>query len=510
MMAQLPSDLRSIPMSSAFTRGMVAGLAILLPALAQAFAFDDVARAAEDLARRPYRAIAALPAGLGELSYDQYRRLRYREERALWRAEGLPFQLQFFPVGRDHARALRLYELVDGQPRPLRLPDDAYVDDDAVLPAGAPAAAGLRVHHPLNSARYDELIVFLGASYFRALGAGQGYGLSARGLAVDSVGGQGEEFPAFTTFWLERPTPAATALTLYALLDGARVAGAYRFVVRPGSTTTVEVRARLWTRAPLARLGIAPLSSMFLGGENQPLAGDYRPEVHDSDGLQIESASGEWLWRPLINPGSSFVTSFAMPTPRGFGLMQRDRSFSSYEDLEAHYERRPSVWVEPLGDWGEGRVELLQFHTPDETHDNIAAYWVPAQTPTVGQPIELSWRLHWMGQAQRLPPNAHVVQTRRGQGFRGGAVAEVPLQLHIDFAGPALEALPGGAQVEAVVSGSARILRALAYPNPAAGGWRVTIDVDRGDPHQALELRAFLRSGGQALSETWSYALAPE
>jgi len=488
--------------------------ALCLPAIAAAFDFDDVSRQAQALALAPYQEPPPLPPALSALSYDQYRGIRYRAARSLWREPGLPFNVQFFPVGRGFTRALKVYEVVDGEPRPLKLPPDAFTDENHALPAhhdAAAAIAGLRVQYALNTPGVlDEVITFLGASYFRALGSGQRYGVSARALAVDTVGGGGEEFPALTSFWLERPAPGAASLTIYALLDGPRVAGAYRFIIRPGADTVVDVQARLWQRGPVAMLGIAPLSSMFLGGENEPLAGDYRPEVHDSDGLQIETAAGEWLWRPLINPAGTFVSSFAMATPRGFGLMQRDRRFTSYEDLEARYELRPSVWIEPLGDWGAGRVELLQFHTPDETHDNIAAYWVPAATPPVGQPLTLAWRLHWLGAHPVLPPGAHVVQTRVGQGFHDATVPAVPLQFHIDFAGPSLDALPSGAPVDAVVSGNARKSRAVVYPNPAIGGWRVTLDVDRGDRKQPLELRLFLRSGERVLSETWSYALAPE
>ncbi|MBZ8140095.1 glucan biosynthesis protein D [Rubrivivax gelatinosus] len=483
-------------------------------ASASAFGLDDVAREAETLSRRAYQEPAALPRALAELSYDDYRKLRFRPDRGLWRPEKLPFELQFFHIGRGFTRALRLMEIVDGQPRPLEIPRASF-SDEGVLPASEVVSgiAGLRVHHALNTPQVmDELIVFLGASYFRALGAGQRYGLSARGLAVDTAGGNGEEFPAFTAFWLERPAPGAQTLRLYALLDGPRVAGAYQFDIRPGTTTVVEVQTRLWLRAPVATLGIAPLSSMFLHGENQPVADDYRPEVHDSDGLQIETGDGEWIWRPLVNPKQAFVTSFALKSPRGFGLQQRDRAFGSYEDLEAAYERRPSVWIEPLGDWGAGRVELLQFHTPNETHDNIAAYWVPQQLPPAGEPLAIGWRMSWAGDDAKQPPGARVVQTRAGHGYREAAIAEQRLQFHLDFAGPSLDALPADAVVEAVVSGNdnARELRAVAYPNPARGGWRVSIDVERADAGRALELRAFLRLGDRTLSETWSYALAPK
>lgn len=489
--------------------------ALLLTLVAQAwaagFGFDAVAREAEALSRQAFQPPPPLPQALAALSYDQYRRIRFREERSLWRDAALPFDLQFFPLGRGFTQPLRLFEVVNGQVRPLQVPGSDFVDDDGVLAGGVAGITGFRVRHPLSApGARDEVIAFLGASYFRALGVGQRYGLSARGLAVDTVGGRGEEFPAFTSFWLERPAPGAAALRLYALLDSPRVAGAYSFTLQPGSTTVLHVQARLWLRGPVAMLGIAPLSSMFLAGENQPASGDYRPEVHDSDGLQVHTAAGEWLWRPLHNPRGSFVSSFALQSPRGFGLMQRDRRFASYEDLEAHYEKRPSAWVEPVGDWGAGRVELLQFHTPDETHDNVAAYWVPATLPAAGQPLDLRWRLHWAGDTAPQAPGALVQQTRRGHGYVKAPPAPGQLQFHVDFAGPPLQGLAADAPVEAVVSGNARSMRAQAYANAATGGWRMTLDVDRGDARQPLELRAFLRLNGRTLSETWSYALAPE
>jgi len=478
-------------------------------AVAAGFGFDDVAREAEALSRQAFRPPPPLPPALAGLTYDQYRRVRFREERSLWRDAQLPFDLQFFPLGRGFTQPLRLFEVVNGQARPLRVPGTDFIDEDGVLPTGVAGITGFRVRHPLSApGARDEIIAFLGASYFRALGAGQRYGLSARGLAIDTAGGRGEEFPAFTSFWLERPAAGATTLTVHALLDSPRATGAYRFVVQPGSTTVVDVQARLWLRGPVAMLGIAPLSSMFLAGENQPAAADYRPEVHDSDGLQVQTAAGEWLWRPLHNPRNTFVSSFALQSPRGFGLMQRDRRFASYEDLEAHYEKRPSAWVEPVGDWGTGRVELLQFHTPDETHDNIAAYWVPATLPAAGQPLNLRWRLHWAGDAAPQPPGARVVQTRRGHGYRTDAAPAGHLQFHIDFIGPPLQGLAADAPVEAVLTGNGRRMRGQAYPNLATGGWRMTVDVERGDA--PLELRGFLRLDGRALSETWSYALAPE
>ena len=495
------------------------GFALALAAQgAAAFGFDEVAAQARDLARSPFRDEgAAGSAWLTDLSYDEYRNIRFRPKQSLWRDANLPFELQFFHTGRTFTRPLKLYEInANGVAQPLGIKREAFEYRDIKVPAGAgPQAevAGFRLHYPLNNPQYkDEVIAFLGASYFRAVSAGLRYGLSARGLAVDTAGGSGEEFPSFTTLWFERPASDATSFTMYALLDGPRVSGAYRFVVRPGTDTQVDVQARLFLRSAVTTLGIAPLTGMFYAGENQPPKDGFRPEIHDSDGLQIAARDGEWIWRPLTHPSRPFVTSFAMNNPRGFGLMQRDRAFSSYEDLEAHYERRPSVWIEPQGDWGMGRVEMLQFHIPDESHDNVVAYWVPAKTPAPGQPIDLAYRMHWLGDDTQLVPGAHVTQSRIGHGFHKIPPPSSAVQFHIDFVGPALQGLDDDSPVEAMVTGddNVRGIKAHAYPNPETGGWRMTLDFQRISAQRPAELRAFLRMGSKVLSETWSYALPAE
>ncbi|WP_119156881.1 glucan biosynthesis protein G [Caldimonas tepidiphila] len=481
----------------------------------QAFGFDDLARRAERLARQPHRpTAAALPLELKELSYDQYRDIRFRPERALWRREGLPFELMFFHLGKFATDPVRINEITpQGEVRHIAF-DRADFDygRNRLDPQswGDLGFAGFRVHYPVNTPEYkDEVVVFLGASYFRAVGREQRYGLSARGLAIDTVGGQGEEFPRFTEFWIERPASGADSLSFLALLESPRATGAYRFVLRPGKPTELEVQSRVFLRGPVATLGIAPLTSMFMYGENQPLAGHFRPEVHDSDGLSIASADGEWLWRPLLNPSRTQVNSFAMRGIRGFGLMQRDRAFPSYEDVEARYELRPSAWVEPLNDWGPGRVELVQLPTPDETNDNIVAYWVPERLPAPGRPLEMNYRLRWQGREDQRPPNGWTVQTRTGRGFEEPAPGEH--QYIVDFAGPALDALPGDAGVEPVVSvgPNARLLERNAYRNDAAGGWRMTLRVQRLDASQPVELRAFLQRGADALTETWTSLIPP-
>jgi glucans biosynthesis protein len=487
-------------------------IAVLHGAPAAAFGFDDVATRARDLSTRAYKDDGKkMPTELATLTYDQYRDIRFRPDHALWRAEKLPFEVMFFHLGGKYqTKAVGMNEITpQGSVRHITYNSaDFNYGKNTLHPKtwGDVGFSGFRIHYPLNNKEYkDEVAVFLGASYFRALGAGQRYGLSARGLAIDTVGGQGEEFPRFTEFWLVKPAANATSVTLFALMDSPRATGAYQFEIHPGAETVVDVRSRLFMRANVATLGIAPLTSMFFFGENQPHRTDFRPEVHDSDGLMVATGPGEWIWRPLINPKSVLTTSFSMPDLRGFGLMQRDRNFGSYEDGEARYELRPSAWMEPVGPWGAGRVELVQLNTIDETNDNIVAYWVPAKLPPPGQPLDLAYKLHWQGDKTiQHPPGAWVVQTRVGRGYY--ELAENEHQFIVDFTGPSLAALKPDAEVKAVVTApsNGQLVESNAYFVDATRTWRMTVRVKQLDPTKPTELRGFLRSGDDILTETWS------
>ncbi len=497
-----------------------------LPQLACAFGLEDVARIAAERASQPFQsAPISVPQALRAptLTYDQYRDIRFRPARALWRGES-DFEAMYFHLGLYQTEPVILNQITaDGVHHIHYQPADFDYGKNRfdTRSWGDLGYAGFRLHYNLNSPDYkDELVVFLGASYFRALGKGQQYGLSARGLAIDTVGGKAEEFPRFTEFWLEKPEQGANpaVVTVYALLESPRATGAYRFDIQPGEQTTTTVTAQVYLRkhvaSAIATLGLAPLTSMFFSGENQPNAQDYRPEVHDSDGLMVASGTGEWLWRPLQNPKSPLVTSFALDQLKGFGLMQRDRAYTSYEDPEARYERRPSAWVEPLGDWGPGRVELLQLPTPDETHDNIVAYWVPDTLPRAGEPLAFSYRVYWQGDQQQRPPAAWATQSRRGMGYTALSAEERRQQVQyvIDFTGPALDALPDNAEVQAVVSSddNGEILEQHAYRNAGNGQWRLLLRVKRLNAAQPIEVRAFLKHETDTVSETWSTIILPE
>ena len=504
-------------MRSAIVRCVVVLLLLGLPLVARAFGFEDVATRARQLAEAGYRApTPSLPAELRDLDYDALRDIRFRPESALWHAEHLPFELMFFHLGRNFQDPVRIDTIEPSGPKRVEFDPAQFdygknrIDPKKLRGIGF---AGFRVHYAVNKPGYkDEVVVFLGASYFRAIGQGQVYGVSARGLALDTAAAGGEEFPRFTEFWIERPTRTATSLTIYALLDSRRVAGAYRFVVTPGNETLMQVTARLYPRdAALGKVGIAPLNSMYSFGENQPGGhDDYRPEVHDSDGISIANGNGEWFWRPLVNPKRLLVTSFATVNPKGFGLMQRDRLAPDYEDPEALYERRPSVWVEPIGSWGAGRVELVQIPTPDETNDNIVAYWVADRAPAAKQPIDFAYRLHWQTAGQLPSGKAWVVQTRRGRGYVKQPDGD--LNFVVDWDAPALRGAKNAPAPEAAVDvgGNAQLREKNLFLNPVNGTWRMTVRIKRDDPAKPVELRAQLRLAGQPISEFWSYVVPPE
>lgn len=488
-------------------------LALAVPGLAHAasaFDLDQVAQKARRRAERPYREPARVPSWLLDLDYDTWRRIRFRPERALWsEREGVLFQVQLFHPGLYYDRTVALHTVDADGVHPVGFSPDAFDYGDTGIGSRVSqdlGYAGFRIHHPIKSeSYYDEVAVFLGASYFRAVGREQGFGISARGLAIDTALPSGEEFPWFREFWIVRPSPGARDIRLYALLDSPSLTGAYRFAIVPGEETVVAVDMRLFLRREVQKLGIAPLTSMFFYGENsarRPI--DYRPEVHDSDGLLVAHAGGEWLWRPLQNPERLQVSAFGTETPRGFGLVQRDRDLAQYQDLESRFERRPSLWVEPEGSWGAGHVELVEIPTDSEKHDNIVAYWVPREAPAPGEELRYAYETRWYGESGKRPPRGRAVATRWDEGSHEEAVRFV-----VDFAGRELAGLPDDAVLRGVVSArsgeeEAELLEQHVVRHPGTEGWRLVFEL-RPRNDRPLHLRAFLQRGDDALTETWSY-----
>ena len=478
---------------------------VLALAATPGLAFDEetVPRLARALAAKAYqRPDETLTPSLKRLGYDQYRSLRYAPERALWR-DGGAFQAQFFHRGFLFKQRVEMHEVRDGRAQRLVYQPDMFTFGDAPAPTESDLGfAGLRLHAQLNRDDYfDEVAAFLGASYFRAVASGQAYGLSARGLALNTSAPDGEEFPMFRAFWLQRPARGVVEVIVHALLDSPSVAGAFRFAIRPGAETVMEVRSRLYLRVALTRVGIAPLTSMFEFGANDRVGvDDYRPAVHDSDGLALLNGRDEQVWRPLHNPAQVQESAFQDEGPRGFGLMQRKRGFHQFADSEANYERRPSAWVEPLGDWGKGAVHLVEIPTANEYHDNIVAFWRPAQPLQPGREHRFDYRLHWSEPHTWKPQLATVENTLIGASEQGGRRLII-----LDLAGGVWQGLDPATTLQADVGANAGSLHnVVAHRVEATGGWRIGFELDP-QGAQAVELHARLLRDGAPASETWLY-----
>lgn len=499
----------SLPLLAVTGAGWLAPQQVLAQPAATPFDAGTVPALARTLAAAPFRQPAAeLPAWLRDVGYDQYRDIRFNPAQAVWRKQSLPFQLQFFHRGFLFKDRVQVFTVADGQASQVDYAPDLFTFGKVIAQPGDQrdlGFAGLRVHAPMNRPDYfDEVCAFLGASYFRALAKGQAYGLSARGLALNTAQPAGEEFPVFRAFWVEQPTPTSTDIVIHALLDSPSVAGAFRFVIQPGTTTVFDVQARLYPRVELTHAGIAPLTSMYeFSASDRVGVDDYRPAVHDSEGLALWTGTGEQIWRPLQNPRNLQDSSFSDQAPRGFGLMQRSRAFSDYADSEAHYERRPSLWVEPIGDWGKGAVQLIEIPTGDEYHDNIVAFWRPATPLAAGREYRYDYRLHWCDRHSWNAQLATVANTMIG------ASAQDKRLVVIDFQGAALGALDGASGViPDVWSSAGEVSNAVAHPLPETGGWRIGFELDPGK-QTAVELHARLLHDRQPVSETWLYRWTP-
>ncbi|MBS0538022.1 MAG: glucan biosynthesis protein [Proteobacteria bacterium] len=470
--------------------------------------FEAVKAMAAKLAAEPYREPAVIQGDLRKLSYDQYRALRSRPDTALWRDGNSLFHVEFFPAGFIYDRPVQIDVVDKGASTPVAISPDQFDFSDTGLkqPPRDLALAGFRITYPINRPdKFDEVISFLGASYFRTIGRGQVYGASARGLAINTGIGEPEQFPIFRQFWLVKPADGANEVTVWALLDAPDATGAFAFVIRPGGRTVVDTHAFLYMRNDVKLLAIAPLTSMFFAGKMSPPRDDYRPEIHDSDGLYIATGSGERIWRPLSNPSGLAISSFTDTNPRGFGLMQRDRDFEHYQDSGAQLQARPSLWVEPEPNWGDGEVRLVEIPSPAETNDNIVALWVSRWPARKGETKEYKYRLSALDDEAALSPLARVVSTRSGVV----PAADGQRRYVVEFAGSALDALAAEQPVSADVSlSSGKLLRTHVERVGTPGRWRVVIDFQP-DGKKSVDLRASLALRGQKLTETWAMVWRP-
>jgi len=486
-----------------------------------AFSFDLLKAHAQNLARAAYQPPSStLPSPIADLTWDQMMAIGYKQERAMWSDMPSPFRVRFFHLGLYNKTPVKMYEIHDGRARLI-----GY--DPAMFSYGKSGVNGEALPKDLGFAGFQlafadnfkmDIAAFQGASYFRAIGGQKQYGMSARGLAIDCGMTRPEEFPIFTSYFLERPKPGAKSLVVYGLLDSPSVSGAYKFDITPGDTLTMDIDASIYVRKPIERLGIAPLTSMYQCGENdRRLAYDFRPEIHDSDGLSMWTGGGEWIWRPVLNPTGVRFNMYIDDNPRGFGLLQRDNNFDHYQDDGVFYDRRPSVWIEPKSHngqsgWGKGSVQLIEIPTQDETFDNLVSFWSPAEPVKAGDEMSYSYRLNWGRKMPAWPSLGWVEATRTGMGgVVGQKRKHYSWRFAIDFTNVDTSSLPEGTKVEPVISASrGEIEIPSARPLEPVKGWRAIFDIKpTDDSAEPINLRLYLQANGKPLTETWLYQWTP-
>ena len=495
----------AIPLVLALLAGVAAAVA------QSSVTFDAVRSMAKARAAKPYAERAGnLDPFWANLKYADHRKINFRRERSVWAMENRGFQLEFFHPGWVFPKAVDFHEVAPDATRLLEWNSDFFDYRDLAVPEGTPhpsGFAGFRVLVPLNSPeRLDELAVFLGASYFRSLAPGLGFGTSARGLALNPMRPQGEEFPDFIEWWIERPEPGAREIRAWALLDSPSVAGAYQFRIQPGRGTVMEIETELTFRQDVELIGIAPFSSMMWYSEfTQPKPQDFRPEVHDSDGLLIHFGELEAAWRPLDTGKTARHSVFAADKFLGFGLAQRDRDFRSYQDLEANFQQRPSVWVEPAGPWPEGRINLIETPGNGDGSDNVVCFWEPKVKPRIGEPLRLAYRIQWLPEIS-VAGLSRVIESRRSQqSFPAAEKRQDEFLYVVDFSSPANpvddETRP---ELLIEVDTNARLLDKTLQRNPNSGGWRATFTVQIEAAASAAELACRLLKAGRPISERWT------
>lgn len=481
------------------------------------FSFGQLVEKAKALAKQPYRAPPRRDAQLlGHLDYDFFMGIHTRPGRALWANSALPFSVEMFPLDNTAPDPVALYIVDQGMARPLRYDPSIFSYDNPKVASKLPKDLGYAGFRLLERRTGVEWLAFKGASYFRSPAALNQYGMSARGLAVNTGESYPESFPRFSAFWIARPQPGDDAITIYALLEGEHITGAYRMRCQNPGDVIMDIETRLFQRSAVERLGIAPLTSMYWFSETNARFGtDWRPEVHDSDGLAITTGQGEHIWRALDNPPRADYSAFYDENPRGFGLLQRDRQFDDYQDPAVRYERRPSTWIQPKGDWGKGEVGLFELPTSEEIYDNINVFWVPQRRAAAGSAWQFDYRLYWCAREPDPSPLARVVATRTGRAGKPGNYDKQPplaRKFVIDFVGgPLADLAPDTRLVARARASRGEIVNPYTVAVSGTRRWRAFFDW-RGPraPHgEPVVLHCEMTHKDRVITESWVYSYFP-
>ncbi|MBX2806051.1 MAG: glucan biosynthesis protein [Hyphomicrobiales bacterium] len=470
------------------------------------FSYARLLKQAKSLSQTPHNAPQlSLPSELANLDRESYESIQYRNDATIWRDEVLNFRLKLLHTGFQYRTPVEIEIVENGTGVPVAYSPSLF---DFNAPLKRPAAnsrsgfSGLSADTLIhNTDDYSAFLAFQGATFFRALASGQVFGLSARALSINTAQSRGEEFPFFRKIWVEKPQAGERVLTIYALMDSPGITGAYRFRAAPGESTVIDVDCTLFPRKRLPHVGIAPISSMYFYGAADPTGETgYRPNVHSSDGLQIWNAAGEWIWRPITNPEQLQYSVFVDRTPRGFGLLQRKRSFGAYEDLDARFDIQPTLWVEPVGNWREGAVDLIEVPSQSEIFNNIIVFWRPRYPLERNNSYSFSYRLHWAEDIPLRANKAGVGQTLIGRETNGENATFI---IDFDSSHSCSSCNLNAYDAELRASSGEIISRKVQY-NPATGGQRVMFGYRPGEQRET-DLICQLKYDGQVVSETWVY-----
>ena len=400
------------------------------------FTYDLFKTQARDQANGPYiPPPRPAPDVLQKINYEEWGKIRFRDDYALFADGPGRFPVTFFHLGLFFQKAVSMHVVEGGMSRQI-IYEQSYFE----MPANSPARDCRRARaSPACASRRRATARSIGA---RTTGSPS----SAPPISARSASSGNTAFPRAALRSTSRspigrrnfPTsPISTSIragrrhvTLYALMEGPSIVGAFRFLMTRGQGRGDGHRGGAVHARAISRFGIAPLTSMYWFSETKKeTAIDWRPEVHDSDGLAMWTGNGERLWRPLNNPPRIMVSAFLDNNPRGFGLLQRDRVFDHYLD-GVFYDRRPSLWVEPLpgpsGEgWGKGSIQLCEIPTDDEIHDNVVAMWVPAEPVPAGAELNLNYRLHWLAD-EPYPSKLAVAVSRPASGAAASPASRGP------------------------------------------------------------------------------------
>jgi periplasmic glucans biosynthesis protein len=493
-------------MVQAHAQQQTGALSFLQAVMQDGMRFDPavVTEAARQLARRTYTPPnLALPDPFNGLSYDTYLAIRHRPERMIWADEQRPFVVEPLHRGYLFTAPVAISVVENGTVRRIVYDSGRYNFGRLQVPGTVPdlGFSGFRLLTPGDNPR--EIAIFQGATFFRSLAKGQNLGVMARALAIRTADARGEEFPLFRAFWIERPgTDGVTVV--HAVADSESATAAFRFTIRPNDITIIDTEATIFARSAIDHVGMSAMQATFFFAANRRRnVDDMRPAVHEINGLQMLNGRGEWIWRPVSNPEQLQISSFVDDNPRGFGLIQRERDFAAFHDDDQQFQLRPSLWIEPIGEWGPGVVQLVEIPSDSEVNDNIIAYWRPRQPLAAGTETSLAYRQFWCWTAPERPPVATAIGFRIG---RGGAARR--RRFLVEFGGGFLaQDNPPEARLSLSATPGQIVNPRIVY-HAGRRTARVGFDLDPGTDG-AVELRLLLEGPDGPLSETWLYRWTP-